>query len=252
MKEITLELTNRCMNKCIHCSSKSDKTKKTFLAINKIVEIIEKYNPEQVNLSGGEPTLHSDIRKILLYLKSKNIKVKLYSCAATDRFEEALIEIYECVDVIVFPFYSIRRDIYNNIVKNKYGYANVINGINTAKKLNMNIEIHIVPMTVNINTLDETIRFLIKYGVDKINILKLVVQGRATKDLEVEDKTLIEVLEDIENKYKDKIKLGIPLGDKPCVAGKEKLVLMYNEKTIPCESYKDGICKCSRLRGEIC
>ncbi|MGL5152286.1 MAG: radical SAM protein, partial [Clostridium sp.] len=160
MNEITIELTNKCLNSCIHCSSVASEDCNMFIKLNDIKEVVEKYNPKQVNISGGEPLLHKDIKEILLYLKSKNIKIKLYTCGVIDGFKKILLEIHSLIDIIVFPFYSYNENIYNTITNNDLAYIYVTHAIKVAKKLNMNIEAHIVPMTINIDTLWETVDYL--------------------------------------------------------------------------------------------
>lgn len=251
MKEITLELTNKCFNNCLHCSTKASYLYEDELDINMniIKDVIDKYNPEWVNLSGGEPLLYSEIYNLLEYLQTKNIKVKIYTSGDGwygNDINKLLFDEY--INTIVFPFYSCRSNIFN-FIANKDLYSTVLSNLKYSLKTNMNVEVHIVPMTINIYTLDETIEYLINLGVKKINILKLINQGRCVDNqyLILDDRILKEQIDLLSNKYKGIIKLGLPLSHGECKAGKEKLVVMCDGKIIPCESYKDGICKCERL-----
>lgn len=224
---------------------------KDEININDIKHIINKYNPQWVNLSGGEPLLYSKLTTLLEYLKSRNIKIKLYTTGYIHNFNKTIIKIKDYIDTIVFPYYSNRENIFNFIVNAKHeSFRRTKSAIETSIKLNINTEVHIVPMTINLYTLEDTINELLNMGVKKVNLLKLVNQGRCTTNeyLIVDDEVLMKEIDRLHIKFKDQIKLGIPLTScKECVAGKEKLVLMCNNQLIPCESYKDGICKCERL-----
>jgi len=252
IKEITFELTNKCFNNCLHCSTNASSNyndELDKLDINIIKETIDKYDPEWVNLSGGEPLLYPDIYNLLEYLQTKNVKVKMYTSGDGwwgNDIKKLSFDKY--INTIVFPFYSNRNNIFN-FIANKDLYSTVLSNLRYSLKTNMNVEVHIVPMTINIYTLEETIDYLINLGVKKINLLKLVNQGRCVNNqyLILDDRILKEQMDHLYTKYKDVVKLGLPLSHGKCTAGIEKLVVMCDGKIIPCESYKDGVCKCERI-----
>ena len=73
LHEITIEVTQRCPNRCIYCSSLSDATKTQYLdyeTICRVVDDAKSLGAKSVSLSGGEPFLHSDIVKIAEYIKT--------------------------------------------------------------------------------------------------------------------------------------------------------------------------------------
>jgi len=70
--ELVIEITDRCNNNCIHCSSGSDRTKTSFLPVRAIEKTIASVNPEKVILSGGEPFLHPDIGEIINIVTREN------------------------------------------------------------------------------------------------------------------------------------------------------------------------------------
>lgn len=248
LNEITFELTNKCFNKCLHCSTKASPECNDELDINIIKEIIDKYKPKWINLSGGEPLLYSKIFDLLEYLSMKNIKVKLYTSGfGYDKNQLDKLNKYN-INTFVFSYYSNRSNIFN-FITDQQSYLNTLSNLKYALRINMNIEVHIVPMTINIYTLEETIDKLISFGIKKINILKLVNQGRCINNeyLILDNRILKEQMDLLYIKYNDTIKLGLPLSHGKCTAGIEKLVVMCNGKIIPCESYKDGICKCKRI-----
>jgi len=224
------------------------KDKNTYLDFKTIKHMLEKYKPEWVNISGGEPLLHKDIIDIIKYIYSKGIKIKLYTSGFDLKFKEKLKEIYSYIDVIVFPYYSNDIKVFNKIVNNDKGYYYVNKGIELALEYGMNIEAHIVPMSLNMESLSETIEYLISKNINRVNILKLVNQGRTSENsfLIPNENILKEKLLNITG-LTNKVKIGLPFTEGECVAGIEKMVILCDGKEIPCESYKDGVCKCKRL-----
>lgn len=259
IKELTLEITNQCMNNCLHCSSNCtyDKNNIQELSFKQIKEFIAKYNPKTVNISGGEPFEHPQILDILNYLEDNKIQHNLYTSLYPintiykGRLSEVLkiFKEHKYLNIII-PFHS-----YNNTINDLFmGRKDITNVIKTFITIlgdfkSVNCSIHIVPTIVNIHTLNDTIQYLISQNVNNIKLLKLVVQGRCEsyKDIELPNNILKEKLNELQLKYQDKIKLGLPFNEGECVAGKEKLVVMNNGKIIPCESYKSGKCMCNRL-----
>ena len=69
--ELTIELTNACKNKCIHCSSSaiSDARLSKTLPTTTVLEIVHDLKPKKVILSGGEPFLHPDLETIISGVK---------------------------------------------------------------------------------------------------------------------------------------------------------------------------------------
>ena len=80
--EVTIELTQRCPNECIYCSSLSNLDATDALPYNVICQIVDDavlLGAEQINLSGGEPFLRDDIGAIIKYIHSKNLSIRLYT-----------------------------------------------------------------------------------------------------------------------------------------------------------------------------
>jgi len=78
MKELTLEITNKCYQQCPWCSS--DSSPKGFLTPReRILEILDSCRPEcdVVRFSGGEPTLHPGLPDFLFYAKRLEYQVVL-------------------------------------------------------------------------------------------------------------------------------------------------------------------------------
>jgi len=249
MKDITFELTNKCNLNCIHCSNKSNINGYEFLDINTIKNIVQKYKPQYVNISGGEPLLTDNFISIIQWLKGEKIKVRLYTSTYIDDINTKLkaLKLID-LDYIIISYYSNKNYVYNQIVGKKNIHDSILNNIKYCLDIGLNTEVHIVPTSLNISTLIDTVSELVDIGVNKISLLKLILQGRAEGKgyLLPNKEELSEIINLLQLKYKDKIRLGLPFSEGKCTAGIEKLVVLSDGNIIPCDSYKSGKCLCER------
>jgi len=232
LRELIIELTNRCIRDCIHCSSSANEGVGQLLNPGIIKEKLKLYRPEYVSISGGEPTLHPNLRDIIHLIIKNNAQIKLYTTL--------YYKYHQYIDEICISCYG---DNNMNLIITKTDY----DPFTLIKHYRMDgiiPTIHIVPMNINIDHIDKLIRDCLIIGIKKIKILKLVNQGRCTSDLIPDNSKLITLY----NEYKDtpEVLFGLPFMHE-CVAGIDKIVLIPNGKVIPCETYKDGICKCEKL-----
>lgn len=215
------------------------------LSLESIKSIIKKYNPEWVNLSGGEPVLYPWLTELIFWLQENGIKCKLYTCGNIKKESLPLN-----ADKIILSFNCHEKKIFNFITQNSYSYDKTIETINFLNANNKPFEAHIVPMTMNVLHLENTIDTLIKLNVKKIGFLKLVNQGRCKDNQFLILKSHSEVYR-LKEMYGDLIRLGSPYNNViPCVAGIEKLVVKASGEIIPCESFKDGTNNCQRVINE--
>lgn len=144
------------------------------------------------------------------------------------------------IDEICISCYGDDK-INNYITKSIYKPFNLIRQY---KDRNILPTIHIVPMSINIDTIENTIKTCLELGIRKIKILKLVVQGRCINKFIPNRNKLIALYEKFNNT--PEVNFGFPFKHE-CIAGREKIVLLSNGNIIPCETYKDGFCKCEKL-----
>lgn len=82
--ELCLEITDRCILNCIHCSTNASRNldNDEGLKYDEICSIISDFcscGGSILEISGGEPTLHPSLFKIVDFAKSKNLEVRLYT-----------------------------------------------------------------------------------------------------------------------------------------------------------------------------
>lgn len=254
MKELTIEITRKCLNNCIYCSSCSTQNTTQSLPKEKIVKLIKdskKLGFTHINFSGGEPFLSDNL---LLYIKTASdlgMITTIYSSGVlikdgkkTSISKDILSQI-KGVSKIVFNFQGASDDKYREITGNQHGIYYILKSIYNAYSLNIDMEFNYVPMTINIKDFNEIVEIAGLVNVHKINILKLVVQGRASDDLKLNQHIQKEFLEYILKKYNNNSKILIRIGDsfsecnkKKCNAGINKIVIRYDGAILPCERYK--------------
>ena len=76
--DVSLEILQKCLNNCLHCSSNSCHNSKTILELDTIKQIIDDIvfmGAKRLCLSGGEPFLHPDIVEMIEYAAQKGLIV---------------------------------------------------------------------------------------------------------------------------------------------------------------------------------
>ena len=64
-QELCCEITNDCNIRCRVCIADAPVTPSTFLTLQSFSEIVTKLKTDRITITGGEPTLHSNLSKII-------------------------------------------------------------------------------------------------------------------------------------------------------------------------------------------
>lgn len=261
LNELTFEIIQKCPNNCIHCSSNSGMSCSEMIKFKVFKQVIDdaiELGMKRLNISGGEPFLHPDLFKMVQYAKKKDIEVFVYTSGivnVNNKNEAIKREILQQlkhseVDKLIFNVQAVSDKLYDKIMGTKGCLKFLRDSIKTSTSFKIYTEIHFVPMKINMDNINEVVKFAKEHNVNKISFLKLVLQGRAETNkslLNVEENRLTEFREYVLNmpEYVNKnidFRIGVPLSDKndksSCSAGWGKLVVKYNGDIIPCEAFK--------------
>ena len=75
---VYIELTHKCNFKCKHCYANCPQPKEmTFEQVKHLSKILKKEGFKKILLTGGEPLLIKDIKKIINLLKNSKLREKL-------------------------------------------------------------------------------------------------------------------------------------------------------------------------------
>ena len=140
--KIRLLLTGKCTAKCHYCHNEGQSKSANLLTLKYIKAFIQQLEykndlPDEVVLSGGEPTLHKQVKDIARFLKSKNLYV---SMASHIGHTELLIPVLPYLDEL-----KIHLDSFNHIEQQRkmgINLENVISSINLAKEYPINLIIN--------------------------------------------------------------------------------------------------------------
>ena len=245
---------------CIFCSSDSNIHKNKFISKSDFLNIISEAKAvgiEVIQLSGGEPFLHPNIKEFIDYILNKELLIEIYTCGNTYKYKkylpipEELLSYYKNNPNITlrFNFQTIDEKSFITLTNNKYGLKNLITSIKLCKKYKVNMEVHIVPTFINVKQIPLTVEFLLKkLNISHIKILRLIFHGRAlqnTEKLDYDRKNLRNSISVLKKKYKnDKVEIGSAFSTLSntcvdCQAGINKFMITCDLKLFPCTAFKN-------------
>ena len=256
IKDISFEITQKCLNNCLHCSSCSSRLCAQQIDLETICKTIDdmpKLGVERVCLSGGEPFLHKDLKSIVSHIKQLGMDANIYSSGIIESEGKATyisLTQFETLkhlglSKIMFNVQSPDETTYDKITGTKGHFSILKQSINNAVNAEIYTEIHFVPMKLNINDIDSIIKFSEDMDINKVSFLKMVPHGRAKENQNLlqlsSDETLC-LKQKLYNINSEKIRIGIPLsvrfGSDFCHAASSKLYIKFDGTVYGCEAFK--------------
>lgn len=256
LKDLPVEIIQKCNNRCIFCSSKSEKGSLNIIPYSKLEEIIDfahQCNVEEFSLSGGEPLLHPDIFAILNRCNEYRLPVRIYTSGnySKSSLDNLLSNLETLINpnitfIFSYPSTNIEQFCYlNGCTNSEMGI--ITENLKACIKSDYKTEVHIVPNNINVANIAITCKYLKELGVEQVSLLNMVFQGRA-KDNERElrikdgDYTLDWEFNFIKTYICDNtfsLRSSINEGH-VCKAGCLKLSIRWDGKVFPCEAFKEA------------
>jgi AdoMet-dependent heme synthase len=243
-EEVSIEITERCDMKCIHCSSEATKegwkNELSFVEIESIIHAAKnKLGTKVISLSGGDPIIREDFVDIVKMVDELDLNVLVYSSGGLFPDSEMrmmehnlmpfhMSKQYEDIKNIMRKkgnkmIYSLEggNQFTHEFVTRRHGsWACTKDSIMKTAMDNIYTEVHTCPMTVNLNELSNMYEILIQLGVDRWSFLRLVPQGRCSEydwliTDEREFKHLLKILAAlmVKSKLDSRTKMDIRIGD---------------------------------------
>ena len=233
-----LEITNRCNMRCNTCYANSGKG--YDLDFKKVKEMIdfgaecENGRGEVLQISGGEPSIHPDIIKIIHYAREKYQYVMLNTngirIAEDEEFVKELSEFKGGFEIYL-QFDSFKDEVYEKIRGKKL--------VDIKKKAIKNLEKYNIPvtlvMTIERDINDKELGKIISYGLETncirgVNIQPVAYFGRKNGNLDRSNRvTLTNVINLIEEQTKKMI-VKEDFTPLPCNVERVSLTYLYNTK----------------------
>lgn len=262
LSEISIEILQRCPNRCIYCSSHSNPQAThiiSFEIIKNIIDDAKSLGCKTVCLSGGEPFLHPQILDIISYIAKQQLICYVYTSGIYMKDEvysslpnEYIEAIRGMVDKVIFNVEADSSTLYDQIMGTDVGGFDMMKkSINDCVSSGLVVETHVVPMQVNFKHLKSIFEMCYQLGVSKVSILRLVLQGRALVNLSLvkltgeDSREVTKQIKALKKAYKGKVRIGLPYSDSNCriycKAASDKINVRYDGNVYPCEVFKDDL-----------
>ena len=262
LSEISIEILQRCPNRCIYCSSHSNPQAThiiPFEIIKNVIDDAKSLGCKTVCLSGGEPFLHPQILDIISYIAKQQLICYVYTSGIFMKDEvysslpnEYIEAIRGMVDKVIFNVEADSSTLYDKIMGTDVGGFDMMKkSINDCVSSGLVVETHVVPMQVNFKHLKSIFEMCYQLGVSKVSILRLVLQGRALENLSLVKLTgedsweVTKLIKALNESYKGKVRIGLPYSDSNCriycKAASDKVNVRYDGNVYPCEVFKDDL-----------
>lgn len=262
LSEISIEILQRCPNRCIYCSSHSNPQAThiiPFEIIKNVIDDAKSLGCKTVCLSGGEPFLHPQILDIISYIAKQQLTCYVYTSGIYMKDEvysslpnEYIEAIRGMVDKVIFNVEADSSALYDQIMGTDVGGFDMMKkSINDCVSSGLVVETHVVPMQVNFKHLKSIFEMCYQLGVSKVSILRLVLQGRALVNLSLvkltgeDSREVTKLIKALKKAYKGKVRIGLPYSDSNCriycKAASDKINVRYDGNVYPCEVFKDDL-----------
>jgi len=267
LRTITLELTSHCLLRCEFCSSMSNNSMWTERSGSHWCDIINDVSLigcKEVILSGGEPTLHPAIERIMGLVIDKSMKLTLYTSGVTnsstrlcgprvssrtDSLPVSLCSIHDRVDIgvvkVVYPIHGMTTT-HDEITGVGGSYYTMIQSVKNSINLGYGTEFGIVLTKFTTPHLDYLADLAYGMGVNSIRLLRLSRNGRGSRVYESYEPS--HIFMDTVGKFVEKwlgyvmcganLKDNVPECNTPCRSGMEELLVRSDGIVVPCAGVK--------------
>ena len=251
LKEVKIELTNKCSRNCKHCSSSATRDNRNlkeldFDYVSKIIREAKLMGVETIVFTGGEPLKYDRIHELVKLATILDMKSTIYSFAyrndQTLKQYRTLIEnglnkiIYSLADTL-----SNEKEL-STYEKEEF-FDKVFEGSNAT------LGFHYAVSKDSIDRLNEVVNKTIqtfnnKKYFDKISLLRFVPHGKGTNDMDLTREELLSIKDlYLNSSYQSRIRLGSPwnilgIENSPCIIADEIMIIGFDGIAYPCDSIK--------------
>jgi radical SAM protein with 4Fe4S-binding SPASM domain len=170
-----LDTGTQCNYKCNFCYYIDHLDVVTeFDVIKDRIDYLVECGISEVDLSGGESSIHKDWFTILDYCTSKNLKISTLSNGYKFADKEFLRKSKEHgLEEILFSLHGYDEQSHNKMVNHKKGFSNIIQAIKNANELDIVVRINCTVQHDNYLHLKEYVNLLNHFDILEVNFLTL-------------------------------------------------------------------------------
>lgn len=178
-KHLHLHLLDVCNLDCKHCYL-GHKTGKNILGIEDIKKILKYARRQKIfdlTLSGGEPFLYKDLKKVIIEARNLGFEeIRIQTNGTIHNFDK---EILNLVDYLCLSLDGPNSKI-NDQVRGKGTFDKTIRLIKMAQKGSCLVKVNCVVSNINIKYLENMISLLERMKIDELHFQTLTVIGNAS------------------------------------------------------------------------
>ena len=247
LKEIKIELTNKCARNCKHCSSNAtnsiDNLKELdFDSVYKIITEAKMMGVETIVFTGGEPLMYDRLSELVELTSRLEMKSTIYTFAY--RTDETLNKYRNLINLGLNKIvYSLADSLSDETDISSYDIKYFFD--RTFENNNAKLGFHYTISTDSYSKFKDVIissisAFKSKKYFDKVSLLRFVPNGKGKIYMDLSKEQLL----DIKNfANKNRIRLGSPwnilgIENSPCIIADEIMIIGFDGIAYPCDSIK--------------
>lgn len=261
-EELTIELTDWCPSRCLHCSSNSSPACNNHLETKLALQLIDeavRLGAKKISLGGGEPTAVKSFVPAVTHSVTSGVLVEVFTCGL-GRYGGQLQglkseTINACKELrgvkFIFSFHGAGENVHDYVTQTPNSFRLLRASLEKCLSAGIECEMNFVPMRVNVNEFRDLVDLAESFRIQRLSILRFAPQGRGLENAETlelsneEEDSFVEEVLRLRGEKNIDIRTGSPFngiipGNKiPCRAGFGKLVIQADGNVLPCEVFKN-------------
>jgi len=251
LKEMKIEVTQKCPLVCAHCSSNATPNATQQMKVTDALHLTSQainIGIKELDISGGEPLIWPGIIDLVKMCSENGVKTSVYSSGNVRDCQIILAELRKVgLSKIIFSIFGSSAHTHEQITRIRGSFLQTMSSIDRAISERIKTEIHFVPLSTNYMELPKVIDLAKDRNIKKISVLRFVPQGRGAlgKDLALTKPQNIRLKQMIEDgRERIEIRAGSPynflfVNDSPkCNAAIDRLIIGPDFHVYPCDAFK--------------
>jgi len=192
---IGLKVTRQCNLDCVFCCEPIENDGYSLESIKKTIDEIAKLNVSQINLTGGEPFLRSDLGEIVKYIDEKKIASVVFT---NGTLVGKKLEGIKPVREVRVSVHGLEKT-HDSLVGKKGAFLEAVEGIKKLINEDIPVSVTIVVQKKNIKEVEKLVSFLNALGVKKAYLFNVLTSWRGKELVKGDKQCTIPKLEKLFN-----------------------------------------------------
>jgi len=135
-----------CNNNCLFCSVRRKRYDKSLEELKKDIDLSVKERPKEINFTGGEPTIRTDIFELIKYTENKNVKeIRITTngrILSYKGFTKRLVD--NGLTGAIFSIHAHIPELHDYLTQVKNSFLQTLQGLKNLKEFTDSIDVNIV------------------------------------------------------------------------------------------------------------